>query len=70
MLLVELFSQPDQKVVVLNGVCDSSKLLRDLTLLEEVGNLGPVVLMLGAERVRQPACVVLKLSRLRVGIGR
>ena len=34
MLLVELFPQPDEQVVVLDRVCDGCKLLWDLPLVE------------------------------------
>ena len=50
-LLVELFAQAYQQIVVLDRIGDGGKLLGDLSLLEEVGDLGPIVLVLGAERV-------------------
>ena len=68
MLLVEFFSEPDEEVVVLDGVRDRGELLWDLPLLEQVGNLRPVVLMLGAESVGESALVVLEVPTLRLTV--
>ena len=51
MFLVELLTQTDQEVVVLDRVCDGSELLRDLSLIKQVGNFRPIVLVLSAKRI-------------------
>ena len=50
-LLVELFAEPYQQVVVLNRVCDLSELFRNLTFVKQVRHLRPVELMRCPERV-------------------
>ena len=66
MLFVELFSQADQEIVILDRVSDCGKLFRDLSLLKEIGDFGPIILVLCTKSIGQATRVVLKLP---LGLG-
>ena len=44
--LIELFPQSDKQVVILNRICNSCQFLWNLSLVKQVGNLGPIILVL------------------------
>ena len=57
MLLIEFLTETNKQVIVLDGVSDGGKLLWDLTLIKEVCYLRPVILMTGAESIRELALI-------------
>ena len=58
-LLIKLFAQTDEQVVVLDWVSDGGQLLWNLALIKQVRHFRPVVLVLCAESVRETARVVI-----------
>ena len=57
MLLIEFLTETNKQVIVLDGVCDGGKLLWDLTLIKKIGYLRPVILVTGAESIRELALI-------------